>query len=452
MMEPMGPRYDVAYVGAGPFGITAACALKALNRNIRIVVIDKRLEPIRNHGLNTAADSVDFFAARINDIVKLNMTCSERESLLHLRDQFLFWRKKFIRTNDIENILGEFAKKIGITVLRNEAFDVKADRIEKLLDNSTEESRSELGQLLDARVVVAGDGAKSAIRNGLFGNKLADVQTLQYMIELKYQTDGKALPRDTTESVKMSSACGGIGIESMNRNPQDKDKPVTLHSFVKKEHYDSLRLNEGNGNIKGVFANPWTLDELKERSKNNPFAHEVYIQILRYLRDLRERDGVCKDARISTLDLTIYCSERAVREYKGHYILLGGDAYAGKVLERGWNSAIMEAILSSIAIHNFFQIRDRKLEGIPRPFQLYEEEIRKIYENEKWWALKKNLGISVINAVAGLWKQWVFEPVNTVYETSARMKEKAKEVTEDLYETSMFISAKISKHSSSKDS
>lgn len=446
--------YDVAYIGAGPFGITAACTLRALNNRLRIIVVDKRPQPVRNHGLNTAGDSVDFFAQRINSILAANLSCTQREAIIHLRDQFEFWKKKFIRTTDIENILGEFAKSIGIIVVRSDKCEVNAEEIPDLLNPTAKTvlSHSELVDFLNAEVIVGGDGAKSAVRNGLFDNRLAESQTLQYMIELKYQTDGHAVPRETKESLSMASSCGAIGIESMNRNPQDKDKPVTLHSFVKKELYDSLRIKDSAGNLKGIFANPWTIDELKERAKESPHANEVYVQILRYLHDLGRREGICKDAKISTLDLTIYRSERAVIEYKGHYVLLGGDAFSGMVLERGWNKAIMEAIISAIAIHNFFQSKDRHTNVIPLPFQLYEREIIRIYENEKWWALKKDTGISMVNFVAGLFKQWVFEPINTIYETKALLEKKTEQLKKDVMESSAYISSKMSNYSSLKES
>lgn len=447
MIRPERYNYDVAYVGAGPFGITAACVLKAINNGLRIIVLEKRLEGVRNHGLNTAADSVDFFNERMKMILAANLSCSERNALTKLDEQFQNWKKKFIRTTEIENKLGQFAETIGIPVKRGEAYDVKEDQIEKLLDPNLEESRSELGQLLNAEVIVGADGAKSAIRKSraLFANVLTESITLQYMIELKYQTDGRSSPRETKEAVKMSSACGTMGIESMNPKSQEKDKPVTLHSFVRKELFDSLLLKNKDGQvIKGTFANPWTIEELKERAQVDRHAKEVHMQILRYLVDLGKREGVCKEPKISTLELTIYRSEKAVMEYQGHYVLLGGDAFAGMILERGWSKSIMEAILSSIAIHNFFQLRHRHTGEIPLPFRNYESEVKRIYENEKWWALKKNTLISGVNTVAGLFSQWVFQPVNSVEKT-------IKQVKEDVQETTAFISSKVSKYSSSKE-
>lgn len=442
-------NYDAAYVGAGPFGITAACLLKAINRDIRVVVIDKRPNPVRNHGLNTASDSINFILDRIDEILNKNLVYTQREALIDLRHQFSFWKGKFIRTNDIENILTEKARKMGVIVLREEKFEVKADKIKILLDSATEESQTELGQVLKAKVITAGEGAHSPFRHGLFENKLTESETLQYLVELKFQVDGHAVPRGVKESSLMSSTCGNYAVESMNKHPMDKDKPVTLHSFVSKDLYDSLRVKDAEGKIKGVFANPWTLNELRERAKQDRHAREVYIQILRYLKDLSHRQGNCKEAKISTLDLTIYRSERAVLEYKGHYVLLGGDAFSGMVLERGWNKAIMEATLNAIAINEYFTQPKQEGSPLPKPFQHYEAELIRIYENEKWWALKKDLVISGVNKIAGLFKNWVFEPINLLTEAKALLESKAAEIARDIEESSAFVSQKVSKHSPS---
>jgi 2-polyprenyl-6-methoxyphenol hydroxylase-like FAD-dependent oxidoreductase len=116
--ENMQPNYDVVVVGAGPIGITTACTLKAIHNHLNICVIDKRPEPVRNHGLHINGDSVD----KIQQMLESNLNESayaNPEGIKNLRTIFEGWRESFIRTSQIENDLAKTAHQMGITLLRD---------------------------------------------------------------------------------------------------------------------------------------------------------------------------------------------------------------------------------------------------------------------------------------------------------------------------------------------
>jgi hypothetical protein len=232
------------------------------------------------------------------------------------------------------------------------------------------------------------------------GDRLVDQKTMQYVIELKYQTDGEAKPRNLPVQSFESSISGYIDFESLNRRKTDEDKPVTLHIFVNKETYDSLRIVDEQGRLKGVFGNSWTLEEIKEMGKNNPIIDRISKTFEYHIKGLRNRAGTCKEEKISTLDLTVYRAEESVKNYKGKQVLLVGDANSGLILQRGLNKGIMEAGLCAEAISSVMR-RNPEIEElkVPKEFTDYQKKTRIIYSKEKRFAEFKNLWISIAQKI-----------------------------------------------------
>src|SRR5439155_22268782 len=122
---------------------------------------------------------------------------------------------------------------------------------------------------------------------------------------------------------------------------------------------------DANGQLKGVFGNSWTLDEIRQRARNHPKVMAVYKNFKRYLRLVERRKGSCFDEKISTLDMTIYRSAESVKRYEGKYVMLVGDANSGMVLERGFNKGLKEAAIAAQAVSAFFNRAPAESEDIP---------------------------------------------------------------------------------------
>lgn len=58
-MEPLpNHHFDVVIIGAGPLGMTTACTLKAIHKQLNICVLEKRTVSTRDHSLKINWDAV----------------------------------------------------------------------------------------------------------------------------------------------------------------------------------------------------------------------------------------------------------------------------------------------------------------------------------------------------------------------------------------------------------
>ncbi len=382
------PKFDVVIIGAGPIGITTACALKALNKNLRICVVDKRVDPTRNHGLKIQTDSV----AKIHEILNLKAPDADAKAIADIKNIFKNWENSFVKTNQIELDLSKKAQELGVTVIRDSSLNItKAS-----LDHAFDQKGGRLSEIFKhSQVVIGADGTHSVVRQQVMGDKKVDEETMQYIIELKYQTDGKAKPRKFIEAAHQAWINGNLDFESMGSKPVDSKKPATLHIIVDKQTYEACRETNSNGQVKGIFGNSWTLRELSERAKNNNKVKKVYQNLERYIQNVNARGGDCHDEKISTLDVSIFRSKEAVKNYKGKHVMLVGDAFSGMVLQRGLNKGLKEALIAARELNKFFH-KPQAADEMPAELAQYQKEAIAIFENEKSWAWAKNAAINAV--------------------------------------------------------
>ncbi len=408
----LNSNYDVVIVGAGPVGLTTACTLKALNKNINICILEKHDKNSRSHGLHVQGDSVGKIRGILNEALKNQNGSANQDEIKKLEDIFAeWWKNSFPRTNEIQDRLIDVATKMGISILRGKEYEVndknydllfEPNKIlkeidfheEETIDEKLSDTEKKLHAIFEkAQVIVGADGAHSYIRKRVMNNKLLGEKTLQYLIELKYETDGKTIPRNSFESSKEGSLCGQLDFETISKSSKQGKKPATLHIFTDKETYENLR-QKVNGRLKGVFGNSWTLKEIKDKAKSNPKIKLIYQTFIKHLKSVKERGGSCEDEKISTLELRIFRSEDSLKKFGDKFVLLAGDANSGMVLERGFNKGLMEGALCAKAISEAFST-ETIFENMPHQFLSYQEETRKIFENERWWSEFK---MSWINA------------------------------------------------------
>jgi 2-polyprenyl-6-methoxyphenol hydroxylase-like FAD-dependent oxidoreductase len=418
----MSINNNIVIVGAGPIGITTACTLKALNKELNICVVDKRPEPGRSHGLRVQSDSV----AKINELLTNALLQKDSNvdvnNVNKLKGIFNQWIRgnNFPRTSEIENTLGNAAKEMGIEVIRDKDCEIsqKAEiTYEDLLKpeepaNLTSKQNTLRNIFQKASVIIGADGAHSEVRKQIFGEKLVDQKTLQYIIELKYQTEGKAQPRGVFTGLMHAYKCGHVDFENMAKQKMSEKKPATLHVFVDQETYNDLRPII-DGKQKGVFGNSWSLKEIKELAKTNPRVKDVYHDIMHNLKDAKRKEGKCSEEQISTLEIGVYRSEESVKIHHGKHILLIGDANSGMVLERGFNKGLKEVALCAKAVADFFKRpvqSNASVQKVPKEFKCYQKETRKIFSNEKWWAEFKNYWIVMAQKIVKLISTYIAKP------------------------------------------
>jgi 2-polyprenyl-6-methoxyphenol hydroxylase-like FAD-dependent oxidoreductase len=389
---------DVVYIGAGPVGISSACALKALNPSLKIAVLDKRPVATRTHGLKVEKDSIRVISKMLKEALKSAENPEHKQRVEKLRNQFLAWKKQFVKTNDIEAKIAEIAKEMGIIVIRDAelAPELTAEKLPGLISPVGEADSEAKKALRSAKVIVGADGAHSEVRKAFMKDEKVHAQTLQYVVELKYQTDGSARPMNPAAAKMAAYEQGSLAFHGMNRRPQEAPKPATLHIFVDEDTVNLLRTPDpATGKPRGNAQAPWSLEALKAQSKTEPKLRRLYKTLKRNLKAAEKSGGTCKDEKIATLDLTIYRSAESVVQQNGKTILLTGDSNSGMVLQRGFNKGLKEAALAAQAINQHFKKPDES----QKPFEKYQRRTRRIFASERRNALFKNFWINIANRI-----------------------------------------------------
>lgn len=369
---------DVVVIGAGPIGITTASSLKALNPQLNICVLDKRAVATRNHGLKINADSVD-------KIQQTLLKVHGGANVLRLNAIFQGWSGQFIRTVKIEEDLAIEAKAMGVTLLRGPEYEVKESEFNALCDG-TSDNETLQRIFRSAQVIIGADSAHSVVRKVAMNDELVDEEVLRYLAELKYQTDSATKPRSYLAASSASVKHGNLSFESMNKTSNTQTKPVTLHIFIDKPVFDSLRPADSDGNLKGVYGNSWTLAELEVAAKTDRNIRKIFNQFTSYLESVDD----FADEKISTLEMRIFRSSHSALHYRNKQVLLVGDAESGIVLEGGFNKGLKGAAECAFTVNEYFLHQDQAI------FHTYEKNMVDIFENERAWTRLKDNALSVL--------------------------------------------------------
>src|SRR5690606_8941595 len=118
--------------GAGPVGIMTACLLRAVHRDLVVKVFDKRLATTRDHALRIGTGSIDKIHALCKEMLVHSPAAIDRPLMQQLLHTTRDWKKKHIRTSQIEGVLANLLDgKVG--VYRGPEYEVTAGLFQNFL-------------------------------------------------------------------------------------------------------------------------------------------------------------------------------------------------------------------------------------------------------------------------------------------------------------------------------
>ena len=292
---------DVVIVGGGPAGMWVADQLKLRNRNLNVVVLEKRNHYVRTHPVRIHPHSLSGtpYHPRLNEIKKI------------------FTERQSCKINTVEEELKKFAIELGIDVRTQE---VKIP--------------SQLPQIFpNAKVFIGADGAHSKVRQEIFNDELSFDQSLQQIIEVRYDVSGTTSKLGLIEnSLSMQKTIGTLTNENVSSEVNGKST-VTLQFFVGKETYEAMR--EAN------FRNPYTFAD-----HQHLIPPQLTTKINAWIAKRRDRLGeqiIENSVRIAAVPLKIYSAKTLVKEgaKPGTTWALIGDAAFGIPFFRSLNTSFL---------------------------------------------------------------------------------------------------------------
>ncbi|MCH9625838.1 MAG: hypothetical protein S4CHLAM123_10200 [Chlamydiales bacterium] len=377
-------NYDVVVVGAGPAGMATAGALKVLNKNLRICVLDKRAETRRHYGLKLAKDSM-------NDLINILKSGSCPEDSKELTQLLERWKSKTLKVSVIEDELTKKAEDLGVRVIRNEEYTphITPENLGNLLGGELAAKnegliQKELREIFsEAKVIVGADGRHSAVRKAAMGLDecvLVDRQEMSYVLEIKCEVPvGVERVHGRKINSLEDTLCEGVRFVTRGRGNEEATQPLSVHYFVGKKTFEAFK--EAND------AQPWDLETLELHAQTDPIVQSQLAKIKHSIEKVTQDNGEVTNVRIKRLPISVYRSREAVKLYKERIVTLVGDAHKGAVLQRGVNLAFKEAGMLAKAIDQYFLIPpvDAPAE-IPTEFKVYQAAVQKLFKRETFWA------------------------------------------------------------------
>ena len=239
----------VLFVGGGPVGMWTAIQLKILCPHWKIQILEKYGEYQRKHVLRLSKSSFqnctehellkDFISSVL--FVSLLYALSSFDSTHSLLPLPLAFGKT-VRTSELEKGLKGIAEKLSIPIKI-----VNIASIDMLID-----------QFPEADVVVGSDGSHSVIRRDVFQNKMKVYESLQCIVDIKYEVygAGRAL-RFIDQVYPTLKVMKFIGEEAVGKPGNDNITPITLRLLIDKDTFDRVK--------EASFKNPFNLATHKEK-------------------------------------------------------------------------------------------------------------------------------------------------------------------------------------------
>jgi len=360
---------DIIFIGAGPVGLFTAIQVKLEDPDLNVIMFEKYAEYQRKHVLiiDPASYQNAHPDARFQRII----------SGLH----------GAVRTSVIEEQLLRFAHEIGIEIQHEQI--TSADSI--------------ITRFPTTPVIVGSDGSHSMIRQQIFGDHLDTDEDLQYIVEIKYEVEGRARQLNLlSEYLPAITQTHHLVTEYVGKE-KDGRTPVSTRIFVDKATFDALK------DLGVTFKNPLKLIDAKDASSNE--TKKLFDSIHAWLiarEDLTEEKRIPDSEKITAINLPIYRSKRFALEHHDKKWFLVGDAAMGVPYFRALNAGLMSGTQLAKIIYTCFHPPAVKARSGWGSFasisqsldertviNKYNDQISRIANHEISWARVRNSGVNM---------------------------------------------------------
>jgi hypothetical protein len=350
----------VVIVGGGPVGLWTALQIKKRQPDWEIQIYERYEKYQRSHVLRLDHWSLLLYGKNSNDLREQQfykeITGKQLSKIVIQAANSLY-----IKTNDLESALKNYALDKGIKIQYG-----LIDKVEELMNNHPE-----------CQHFIAADGAHSKIRKDLLGEHDIKDYPLQYIVEVKYQVQGKAQKQS---SLKSNQVLNNMAFEYVGKE-KNGVSPVTLRFFINKEDYESIP--------EASFKHPLSID-----SDMLPLNLKQDINQYLSMRFENFGENYCSNSgKLTKLILSLYCAPEFAIKKEDWFLV--GDAAMGVPYFRALNSGLMlGSRLGQILSSDTWPVNsiDRKIKvyNIHRPMHI---------ATEFSIAKGKNLGLDLYNKV-----------------------------------------------------
>ena len=304
---------DILVIGAGPVGLWTAVQIKLLLPQVNILILDKHLVYVRNHLLR---------------ITKSSLKEIHGDKLMNDFRKFAVKLTGKIRTNDLERALWGEAERLGI---KKEIMEVKEiSKLKQLFPN--------------VKIIIGCDGSHSLVRKNVFNDKLSVKETIEHVVFVKYDAQGKAETLNPMESYAGLKMINHLVYETTGKQV-DNQSPVTLQIKIDADAYKTM------GDCK--FKTPYLLP--RDQSKVEPKLLETITVWLNMREKFNKEKRIPDTEKITTVNLDVYRAE-SVAKYSSEdqvAVFLCGDSACGVPFFRALNNGMLcgSSLASLIKTH-----------------------------------------------------------------------------------------------------
>lgn len=397
--EIKNENIDVIFVGAGPVGLFTAIQIKLYNPHLSIVMFEKYAEYQRKHPLLLSHDSfVD--------------THTDKKF-----QQFIDQIPKTIRTNELESLLLDYARELGIIIDYQPVTSCRA-----LCD-----------QYPDTEIIIGSDGSHSVIHKEIFNHEYQIQKTLQYIAEIKYEVSGGARYLNTLVESIFANAYAKHLVSEFIGKEKDGKTPVSLRIFIDENVYAQMK--------EATFKNPFNL------SKPDKIEASLYKSIEAWLiarEEMTKEKRIVGSERISVTNLPVYASQDFYKKHENKHVFLVGDAAFGVPYFRSLNNGILcssqlAKVISALVLSHKIE-QDVSIDytsfSMPAkvdPIEYYKNYMQTLLNHENLVVEAKNLGVNTLES-SSFMSQKAASTTGVLFLTPRGLSYKARMKTEKPFE------------------
>tara|TARA_R110002126_G_scaffold13118_4_gene57105 strand:+ start:258621 stop:259892 length:1272 start_codon:yes stop_codon:yes gene_type:complete len=304
---------EIVIVGAGPVGLWTAIQIKKREPNSNVKIYERYTEYKRSHVLKLEARSALLYAKNTHDDAeKTFFNDILGGGLKQAFKKAVGGKSVFIRTNELEKALKNYAHALGVTI-EYSAIDSPEALIEKH-PNCTQ--------------FIAADGAHSKLRGALIGDDAIKDSPLQYVAEVKYETQGatKALP--FSEHYKTNKLLTSMAFEYVGKE-KDGKTPVSLRLFIDEANYQAMP--------EASFKQPLKLND----DRLPPSLAQDIKTYMNVRKTNADENYIQGSEKLSKLTLSLYRAKKFAVQQDNRNWYLVGDAAMGVPYFRSLNAGMI---------------------------------------------------------------------------------------------------------------